>query len=76
MSFSGCRDCRTYVSDEDPETVLYVEEWEDASALKKRLRAGDLRVLMSAMELARDRPVVRLEHTKEFDGIRLLAREG
>jgi quinol monooxygenase YgiN len=70
---SGCLDCRTYVCAEDPETVLYLEEWRDMSVLKKRLQDGGLKVLMSVMEFARDKPEVRLENTETSGAFRLLA---
>jgi quinol monooxygenase YgiN len=70
---TGCLDCRTYVCAEKPDTVLYLEEWHDMTTLKKRLQEGGLKVLMSAMEFARDKPEVRLEDTVESGAIRLLA---
>ena len=73
---SGCVDCRSYICVEDTATVLYLEEWNDATALKRRLRNGDLRVLFSVMEAASDKPDVRLESTTASDAIRLLAPEG
>ena len=43
------------------------------SVLKKRLQDGGLKVLMSVMEFARDKPEVRLENTETSGAFRLLA---
>ncbi|HOW71105.1 MAG TPA: antibiotic biosynthesis monooxygenase [Phycisphaerae bacterium] len=69
----GCIACGTYVDVEDENTLVYVEEWETQAAIDERLRAEDLRVLLSVLDLSSEPPVVRFEAIGETRGMEVIA---
>ncbi|MBP7937561.1 MAG: antibiotic biosynthesis monooxygenase [Phycisphaerae bacterium] len=69
----GCTACGVFMDVEDDNTLLYVEEWETQAAVDERLRAEDLRVLLSALDLSSEPPVVRFEAVGETQGMEVIA---
>ncbi|MBP7937843.1 MAG: antibiotic biosynthesis monooxygenase [Phycisphaerae bacterium] len=72
-AMKGCTACATYVDVEDENILVYVEEWETQEALVDRLRAEDLRVLLSVMDLSSERPVVRFDTIIGTQGMEVIA---
>jgi quinol monooxygenase YgiN len=69
----GCTACGTYVDLEDENTLVYAEEWETQEALDRRLRAEDLRVLLSVLDLSSEPPIVRFDTIDKTQGMELIA---
>jgi quinol monooxygenase YgiN len=68
-----CTHCSTYADVEDPNSLLYVEEWATQDAIEARLRAADLRVLLSVLDLACEPPTIRLDTINETRGLEAIA---
>ena len=70
--------CATYADIEDANSLLYVEEWETRDAMDARLRAEDLRVLLSVLDLACEPPMFQLDTISETQGLEAIeaARSG
>lgn len=77
-AIKGCMACGTYVDVEDENALVYTEEWETQEALDQRLRAEDLKVLLSAVDLAPEPPVVRFDTISGTHGMDVIvaARSG
>lgn len=69
----GCTACGTYVDFEDENTLLYIEEWETQKAIEEHLRAKDLKVLLSVLDLAAEPPVVRFDTIERTEGMEVIA---
>ncbi len=69
----GCAGCGIYVDVEDENTLVYVEEWEAREALDERLRADDLRVLLSVLDLSCESPVVRFDTIGKTQGMEVIS---
>lgn len=69
----GCTACAVYADVEDENTLVYVEEWETQEALDERLRAEDLRILLSALDLSSEPPVVRFDTISGTQGMEVIA---
>lgn len=72
-ALKGCAACGTYVDVEDENTLVYVEEWETQEAIDGRLRAEDLRVLLSVLDLSAELPVVRFDTINKMQGMEVIA---
>lgn len=72
-AINGCKECRIYADVEDENTLTYVEEWETQEALNERLRADDVRVLLSALDHACEPPIVRFDAIKGTQGMEIIA---
>jgi quinol monooxygenase YgiN len=70
---TGCAACGTYVDVDDENSLVYTEEWETQEALDERLRADDLRVLLSVLDLASEAPVVRFDTISGTQGMEVIA---
>lgn len=69
----GCAACGVYVNVEEEDCLIYAEEWETQEALDRRLRTGDLKVLLSVLDLAPEPPVVRFDTINETQGMEVIA---
>jgi len=65
--------CAIYVDVEDENSLMYTEEWETQEALGRRLGIDNLRVLLSALDLAPTPPVVRFDMIGDTRGMELIA---
>jgi len=68
----GCTACGTYVDVEDGNTLVYVEEWETQDDLDQRLRTGDVRVLLSVLDLASEPPCVHFHTINRTRGMEVI----
>ena len=57
----GCRKCDLYQDVEHPEAITMVEEWESQADLDPRLRSEDYRVVLAAIELSQELPLIHFD---------------
>jgi len=74
----GCVSCRFYQDVENPNLLTLIEEWESREALNRHVRSNDYRKLLTAMDLASERPVVQFCSVSSESGMELIEeiREG
>ena len=68
----GCLSCNAYVDIEDQDTVVYQEEWETQDDLDVHLRSDNVKVLLSAMDLAPAAPEVSFDTISATRGIEVI----
>lgn len=73
----GCLRCHLYRDVEDQGTITLVEEWESQVELDCRLRSEDYRLVLAAIELAQEPPVVHFDTVTRRAGLEIVvsARE-
>ena len=71
---AGCISCDIFADVNDPTVLLFDQAWTDAEDLATHLPAKCVRVLLSALEYAVDRPNVRVDTLTDTRGLDFLAR--
>jgi len=72
----GCRKCDLYQDIETPEAIILVEEWESQTDLLPRLRSEDYRVVLAAIELSQEPPVIHFDTVTRRAGSELRGQHG
>jgi len=71
---AGCISCDIFADVNDPTVLLFDQAWTDVEDLSNHLPAKCLRVLLSALDCAVDRPNVRVDTLTDTRGLDFLAR--
>lgn len=71
---SGCVNCGIYVNAEEPDEVLYVEQWVSDEGLGRHVRNGCWRSLFAVMEASAEPPEVEFIRTDRSRGLEYLKR--
>ena len=69
----GCLKCDLYQDVEDSGIITLVEEWESQADLTLRLRSGDYRAVLGAIELSREQPEIHLDTVTRRAGLEVIA---
>lgn len=69
----GCLDARLYSDLVGRRTLLFVEDWESREHFERNLDEAKLNAIVSAIELCREAPVVRLDAVERAEGMEVLA---
>jgi quinol monooxygenase YgiN len=69
----GCLDARLYADLDKRKTLLFVEEWSSREHFERNLNAEKLNTLVTAIELSREAPVVRVDTVEREEGVDNLA---
>ena len=70
----GLISCRLYVRPDEPNAILYVEEWQTSEELDEEIRSSHYTHLLSVMEEASEPPDLRLSWVTEVRGLEYLER--
>ena len=65
----GCISCGFYQDLNDPDAILFVEEWESRESLDKHIKSDSYRVILSLMELSTENPEFKLNTISETEGL-------
>lgn len=68
----GCLRCDLYQDVEDQGAITLVEEWECQADLNLRLRSEDYRVVLAAIELAQEQPVITFDTVTRRGGLEVV----
>ena len=69
----GCLDARLYADLDKRKTLLFVEEWASREQFERNLNAEKLNTIVTAIELSREAPVVRVDTVEREEGVDTLA---
>jgi len=69
----GCRSARLFVDLDARRRIVLVEEWESRAQFERNVDATKLNVLVGAIELSGEAPVVRIDTAEREEGVGLLA---
>jgi quinol monooxygenase YgiN len=65
----GCMDARLYSDLDNAKTLLLVEEWESRQQFERNLDAAKLNVIVAAIELCSEAPVIRVDAVEREEGV-------
>ena len=65
----GCISCEFYQNLNDPDVVLYVEEWESRENLEHHIKSDPYRIILSLMELSAETPEIKLNTISKTEGL-------
>jgi quinol monooxygenase YgiN len=68
----GCISCRFYQDLNDPDTALYVEEWESWDSLEHHIKSDSYRIILSLMELSEMAPEINLKTISKTEGLEVI----
>ncbi len=65
----GCQSCYYYQDIEDHDAFIIVEEWQTQTALDEHFVSDEYIILLSAMNLLGEPPVIRYHHVARSAGL-------
>ena len=65
----GCIGCEFYQDLNDPDAVLYVQEWESRANLDDHIKSDSFRIVLSLMELSVETPEIKLNTISQTEGL-------
>jgi quinol monooxygenase YgiN len=68
----GCLKCDLYQDVENPEVITLVEEWESQADLSHRLGSEDYRVVVAAINLSQEQPVIHFDTVIRRGGLEVV----
>ncbi len=71
---SGCISCGLYADLQDPDTIVWIEEWNTQDALERHLRSTQYRKILAALEMCEERPDVRFNTVARTSGMQLIEK--
>ncbi len=71
---SGCISCGLYADLQDPDSIVWVEEWGSQDALERHLRSAQYRKILAALEMCEERPDVRFNTVAKTSGMQLIEK--
>lgn len=70
----GCTACHIYEEQSPERAVVLVEIWTDQASLDEHLRSESYRLILGAMELSSEPPLVRFDTVSATEGMELIER--
>ena len=64
----GCISCGFYQDLNDPDAVLYVEEWQSRENLEHHIKSDPYRIILSLIDLSDEAPLVKLNTISKTEG--------
>lgn len=65
----GCISCEFYQDLNDPDAVLYVEEWQSRKSLEQHIKSDPYRIILSLMELSAEAPEIKINTISKTEGL-------
>jgi quinol monooxygenase YgiN len=69
----GCRGCYLYVEVGEPNSLLYVEEWDTQKDLEREMRTARFTRMLSVMESSPTPPVLEFQFVSQTRGLEYIA---
>ena len=66
---TGCINCRVYRDIEDPQALVFEDNWETQDALKSHICSADYQIVLSLMEMSLQPPEVSIYSCLTVSGI-------
>jgi len=70
----GCLRSRLYQELGDPDTMLFVEEWESREELEHHIKSDRYRIILSLMDLSDMPPEVKLNTVSKTEGLEAIEK--
>ena len=65
----GCISCRFYQDLDDPDAILFREEWESRENLDHHIKSETYRIILSLMELSVEPPEIKINTISKTEGL-------
>jgi quinol monooxygenase YgiN len=69
----GCRSARLFTDLDKRRSVLLIEEWDSRELFERNMDAMKLNIIVTAIELSEEAPVVRLDAVEREEGVDILS---
>src|SRR5206468_8469922 len=66
---AGCMQAQLYADLDKRKTLLLMEEWESREQFERNLDSAKLNVIVAAIELSNEAPVVRVDSVEREEGV-------
>ena len=65
----GCISCKFYQDIDDPDSMLFVEEWSSREEYEHHIRSDTFRIILSLIDLSDEAPEIKLNTISETEGL-------
>ena len=65
----GCISCEFYQDLNDPDAILFLEEWQSRENLEHHIKSEPYRIILSLMELSEEAPELKLNTISKTEGL-------
>ena len=65
----GCINCRFYQDLDDPDIILFTEEWQSRKYLEHHIKSDSYRIILSLMELSGEPPEIKINTISKTEGM-------
>ena len=66
---AGCISCKFYQDMDDPDSMLFVEEWSSREKYEHHVRSDTYRIILSLMDLSDSPPEIKLNSISQTEGL-------
>ncbi len=70
---TGCVSCGLYKDLQDPEIIVWAEEWNTQDDLERHLRSPQYKKILAAFDMSNSQPNIRFNTVIETKGMQLIA---
>ena len=65
----GCISCKFYQDIDDPDSMLFVEEWSSREEYEHHIRSDTFRIILSLIDLSDEAPLFKLDTISKTEGL-------
>ena len=65
----GCISCGFYQDLDDPDAILFMEEWESRESLDHHIKSESYRIILSLLELSGEPPKIKINTVSKTEGL-------
>ena len=65
----GCISCGFFQDSDDPDAMLFMEEWRCREDIDRRIKSDQYRIILELMELSEEPPQIKLNTISKTEGL-------
>ncbi len=65
----GCISCKFYQDIDEPDNMLFVEEWSSREEYEHHIRSNTFRIILSLIDLSDETPLIKLNTISKTEGL-------
>ena len=64
----GCISCKFYQDMDDPDSLLFMEEWSSREEYERHIKSDTFRIILSLLDLSDEVPLIKLNTISKTEG--------
>ena len=68
----GCISCKFYQDVDDPDSMLFVEEWSSREDYEHHIKSDTFRIILSLIDLSAEAPLIKLNTISKTEGLEVI----